>query len=90
MPHTEVWAKPLSDGDWAIALLNRTGEAQPLVLDWANTELKDDTNARAANFGHTTYRMTDAWTGEAAGDTSRPLEVSLAPHDTLVFRLTAN
>ncbi len=86
-PQWEAWAKPLADGEWAIALLNRSGETQRVEIDWASVELKDDTFGHRAEFAQQAYAMTDAWSGAAAGDTRRKLARELAPRDTAVFRL---
>ena len=32
----EIFAKPLSDGSWAVALLNRSSAAQDMTVNWQN------------------------------------------------------
>ena len=86
-PDWEVWAKPLADGGWAIAILNRSGETQRVTLDWGAVELKDDTFGRQTDFAQMHYTLTDAWTGSKQSDTRTPLTREVAPHDTAVFRL---
>jgi alpha-galactosidase len=87
-PEVELWAKPLSDGHWAIAALNRSNMAQPVTIDWMNGELKDDATGHDPAFASRTYRIEDAWSGKPAGDTMTPLARTLDAHDTLVFVLT--
>jgi alpha-galactosidase len=87
MPGLEIWAKPLADGAWAIALLNRGDTAREWRLTWTDYELKDDLNGRRADFARQPFAVTDSWDGKDLGTTAEPLEVHLEPRDTLVFRL---
>ena len=86
-PGLDYWAKPLADGRWAIALLNRGDAPVSARLDWASVELTDALKDKKAGFAKTRYRLTDVWTGQAAGTTAAPLERTVGPHDTLVFTL---
>jgi alpha-galactosidase len=89
-PGLDVWARPLAGGRWAVALLNRGATPQAARIDWAAMGLEDNLKGRRADFAGTTYRLTDAWTGQPAGTTAVPLERTIAPHDTLVFTLDPN
>ena len=71
----------------AVALLNRGDAPRGARIDWAAADLNDALKGRRADFAAITFRLTDAWTGQAAGTTASPLERTLAPHDTLVFTL---
>jgi alpha-galactosidase len=84
----EIWAKPLANDRWAIALLNRSDEPQSIAVDWAHGELRDDLNGRDPAFGSRTYGIENAWTGAAEGTTAQPLQRRVGPRDTLVFTLT--
>jgi alpha-galactosidase len=86
-PGLDVWARPLSGGRWAVALLNRGDTPKDARIDWAAVSLEDNLKGKRADLASTRYRLTDAWTGQAAGTTAAPLERTLAPHDTLVFTL---
>ena len=87
VPGLDYWAKPLADGRWAIALLNRGDTPRTARLDWATADLNDGLKNRQADFRKTRFRLTDVWTGQGAGTTATPLERTIAPHDTLVFTL---
>jgi len=87
MPGFEIWAKPLANGDWAIAFLNRGDKPRAYSLDWSNYELKDDDKGRRADFARESFAIEDSWSGAPAGTTASPLAVEVQPHDTLVFRL---
>ena len=86
-PDYEIWAKPLANDRWAIALLNRSDETQSIAVDWAHGELKDDMHGRDPAFATRTYSIQNAWTGTAEGTTASRLERRVAPHDTLIFTL---
>src|SRR5690606_11129128 len=86
-PEIEVWARPLADDKWAIAVLNRSDTARRHVLDFAAHPLADDLNQKFARIGERHFRLTDAWTGVASGTTRAPLSVTVAPRDTAVFVL---
>ena len=87
VPGLDYWAKPLAGGRWAIALLNRGDTRRAARIDWATADLNDALKSRQADFKKTRFRLTNVWTGQAAGTTATPLERTIAPHDTLVFTL---
>ncbi len=84
----DIWAKPLADDRWAIALLNRSDREQRIAIEWAQDELRDDMHGRDPQFATRTYTLENAWTGKTEGTTETPLERRVAPRDTLVFTLT--
>lgn len=84
----EVWAKPLADKGWAIAILNRSNMAQPVTVDWSRYDLKDDLVQRNAEFGKQLYVVRDLWANRQAGDTSMPLILTLGARDAAIYRLT--
>ena len=84
----EIWAKPLADKGWAIAVLNRSNSAQPTSIDWSRFELKDDQAARQAQFDKLNYTVVDLWEKSAVGDTTKPLTMTIGPRDAKLFRLT--
>ncbi|WP_243921615.1 glycoside hydrolase family 27 protein [Novosphingobium beihaiensis] len=85
---TQVWAKPLAGGDWAVALVNRSDRPAKTGIDWASTPLEDTLNGLFVDFAEQTYGLTDLWTGKSTGTTETPLSVTLAPHDTAIYRLS--
>lgn len=89
-PGIDVWARPLAGGRWAVALVNRGDTLRAARIDWAEVALEDNLKGHRADFGATTYRLTDAWTGQPAGTTATRLERTIAPRDTLVFTLDPN
>ncbi len=84
----DIWAKPLADDRWAIALLNRSDREQRIAIEWAKGELRDDMHGRDPQFATRTYTLENAWTGKTEGTTETLLERRVAPRDTLMFTLT--
>ncbi len=83
----EVWFKPLKDGDWAVAFLNRSTSARKISFDWKNELVSDSLSKREARFDTTTYALRDLWTRRDAGTTARTLSAEIPPHDILMLRL---
>lgn len=82
----DIWARRVGKGDWVVAVLNRVGQTQDITVDWQAYPLRD--RQIYAGLDSKTYALTDVWTGKPAGDTSRPLKLSVKPRDTHVFRLS--
>jgi alpha-galactosidase len=85
----EYWFKPLSNGDWAMMILNRNREAHAVSFDWAHEEVADKLSGALAGFGQVRYDIRDQWTGRAAGNTGKPLRANVPGHDVLLLRLTS-
>ena len=74
----EIWAKELSNGEWAFCALNTSpGEAE-ITIKWEyfGWVLKGKT-----------YALTDLWNKRPAGDTSKHTTIKLSSHDVAFFRL---
>jgi alpha-galactosidase len=85
----QIWFKPLQNGDWAMAILNRGEQTAALTFDWKNEKVEDDLSQRATLFSQRVYRVKNLWTGQALQNTSITLHQDIAAHDTLILRLTA-
>lgn len=83
----ETWIKPLKDGKWAVAFLNRGKQARKITQDWQALQCKDPDFGQELNTGSKTFRLQNLWTGKSAGRTSRTLQAAVAPHDILLLRL---
>ncbi len=83
----EIWFKPLSNGDWAMVILNRSTEGRRVSFDWKSENVTDTLSNRGAGFNTTTYKLRDLWAGRDAGTTERTLSADVPPHDVLMFRL---
>jgi alpha-galactosidase len=84
----EVWIKPLAGGDWGVLFLNRGERTIDYRHDWQKYALLDDISKHEADMKKKTFRWSDLWQGRS-GDTSRALDVKLAPHSAMMLRLKA-
>lgn len=82
----EVWLKPLSNDEWAVMLLNRSNTRAAYHFDWSKKKFNDDFSKRTLDTEKTSYQWVDAWTGKP-GDTSRALDLNMAPHSVTLLRL---
>ena len=83
----EVWFKPLSNSDWAMAVLNRGESPYQLSFDWKREKVSDALSKRDASFDATEYGVRDLWAGRDLGSTKRALSATVPPHDILMLRL---
>jgi alpha-galactosidase len=84
----EVWFKPLSDGSWAMCVLNRNTTPHTFSFDWKNEKVSDDLSKRDAKFDKTTYSLRDLWAKKDLGTTKDILTAEVPGHDVLVLKLT--
>ena len=83
----EVWFKPLTKGDWAMCLLNRSVKAKRVSFNFADESVSDSLSRRDTDFGKILYALRDIWTGKVLGTTNGPLEADIPGHDVLMLRL---
>jgi alpha-galactosidase len=72
----EVWKKPLSDGQYALGLLNRGRDTQELKVNWADIALPRP------------WKVRDLWARADLGVFRGSFTTTLASHQTRVLRLT--
>jgi alpha-galactosidase len=73
----EIWAKELSNKEWAVCVLNTGRTAADLTVEWGRL-----------SFLQGVYDLRDLWAKQAAGDTSKPCTARVEAHDVMLFRLT--
>jgi alpha-galactosidase len=83
----EIWAKPLVNDAWAIAVLNRNDAAKKVKFDWTAEPLEDAQFHRNPEFQNHTYQLRNLLTHSPAGSTAQPLQVTVPGHDVAVYRL---
>lgn len=83
---TELWAKPMAGDEWAVLVLNRSAQRAHYTLDWNRYSISDNLSGRALETGETTYSWRETWTGKS-GDTTKKLELDLAPHGVALLRM---
>ena len=83
---TEVWAGPLSGGDFVVALLNR-GTKNATIS--ANLQLVFESGLQMAESRMSeTFEVRDLWLRSNAGAVSDFLNATVEPHDIRLFRLS--
>jgi alpha-galactosidase len=76
--HFEIWTRELSDGAWAVAVLNTAATPADITVDWS----------RLWMLSGKPFAVRDVWAKTAAGDTRTARTVRIASHDVALFRLT--
>ncbi len=84
----EVWAKPLSNGDWAICFLNRGATAKNVSFDWKENFIKDDFAQRQLDAKKETYKIRDLWAKKDSGTTDAVFKTAVQSHDVVMLRLS--
>ena len=84
---TELWAKPLAHGDWALCLLNRSHAPAHVHLEWSKQPIADGISKTSLD-PKAVYGIRDVWRGKNIGTTTRPLEADVPVVDVLLLRLT--
>jgi alpha-galactosidase len=84
----DAWFKPLENGDWAMALLNREDKPKIIAFNWKRETVRDDHARRNARFDKTVYRIRDLWKHEDLGTTKDILNAVVPGHDILILRLS--
>jgi len=75
----EIWAKQLSNGEWAVCVLNTGSAPARLAVDWRDLSF----------LGEAYYHVTDVWAGKPAGRNEDPWAGTVDPHGVALFRLRA-
>jgi alpha-galactosidase len=84
----DVWFKPLENGDWAMALLNRENKPKTIAFNWKRENVKDEHAQRNARFDKTVYQIRDLWKHEDLGTTKEILNATVPGNDILMLRLS--
>jgi alpha-galactosidase len=83
----EIWFKPLKNGKWAAAFLNRSKSSQKVNFDWNTEMVKDEVFSKDLNAKNTVYKLKNLWTGKSIGTTKKALEATVPSHDILMLQL---
>jgi alpha-galactosidase len=83
----EIWFKPLDQGKWAVAFLNRSLKPQKVNFDWKAEVVKDDIFKKGLNAQQQVYKLKNLWTNKTAGNTKAALSTIVPSHDILMFQL---
>lgn len=83
----QTWFKPLSNGDWAVAFVNRSGTPKQVEFNWQTEVVNDNVFNKQLDAKTNTFKLRDLWTKKEAGTTKKPLKAVLPPHDVIMLRL---
>lgn len=83
----QVWFKPLENGDWAVAVLNRGDKTATFNFDWKAHSVSDELSQRDAQFSTLNYQVKNLWNGQQISTSQQPLQQKIDAHDTLILRL---
>lgn len=77
--HQEIWTKELSNGEFAVCIMNVTDNEREVHAEW-------DRMGHVLGWG-TKYEVSDIWNNGAAGTTEKSFKGSLKSHDVFLLRL---
>lgn len=83
----EVWVKPLSGNNWAVAFLNRSQKPLAVNYNWHNEIVKDTVHERTLDAPRHTYSIGNIWNNKKMGNTDDETVSTVAPHDVLLLKL---
>lgn len=84
----EVWFKPLANGEWAMAALNRNNNDVKFEFRWRHETVKDELTKRSIKFNDEVFAWQDLWNKDNKGTTKDFVKTTLKRHDVLMLRLT--
>jgi alpha-galactosidase len=84
----EIYVKPLSNDDWAVCFLNRSGKPKRVNFNWKDELINDTLFSKTMNAKEHTYKIRNLWTKNNTGDTQKPLSAMLLSHDVIMLKLS--
>jgi alpha-galactosidase len=84
----QIWFKPLSNGEWAMCVVNRSSVPKSVEFNWQSEIVNDELSKRGLHADAIVYRLHDLWTKKDAGTTKKTLKAVVQPHDVLMLRLS--
>ncbi len=84
----EIWVKPLSEGDWAITYLNRGGNDQVVIMNWADENISDPEFGYSMDLDNTRYKIKDIWNEMNLKDTRKASKITVPSEDVVTLRLS--
>jgi len=76
-PGKEIWAKELSNQEWAVCFFNASNNPMPLKVTWGHL-----------SFLNGTYQVRDLWQKKDLGKTGGQFVREIPPHDVVLVKLT--
>lgn len=82
----QIWFKPLQNGEWAACFLNRSSRPRQVYFNWKEEQVTDKLYGYELD-RNKTHRLCNVWTGKTDGNTDKPLNTMLQPHEVIMYRL---
>lgn len=83
----ETWLKPLKDGNWAVAFLNRSIHPRQIDFNWQKEVITDTLSKLSLDASSKPYRIRNAWAAKEQGTTQQSFRTAIPGHDVIVLRL---
>jgi alpha-galactosidase len=83
----EIWFKPLNQGKWAVAFLNRSKSNKKVSFNWKAELVKDEIFHKDLDAKQQVYKIKNLWTNKAAGTSKNALSANVPAHDILLLQL---
>jgi len=83
----EFWFRPLAEGAWAMAVLNRGAEVRQVTFDWTKEDVEDTQSHLRLDLPGAVYRLRDLFERAVMGSTNKPLKIKVPAHDIIIYRL---
>jgi alpha-galactosidase len=83
----QFWFKPLTGGDWAFCILNRSRTDKEYTIDWQDFNFTDTLSVRSTSFDSQVYNIRNLWANQAEGNTAKNKKVVIPAQDVLLYRL---
>ncbi len=83
----EIWAKPLTNGSWAMTFINMSDKVLDLNYDWTTNVVEDLINNRKIETKKHTYDLRDLFLHKNIGNSSKRLKTKIREHDVLMITL---
>ncbi len=83
----ETWLKPLSHGQWAMCVLNRSKTERQIELDWNSYAVTDSLSHQVFNPAAVAYKVKNVWQNKEWGVARNVHKTLLPAHDALLLKL---
>jgi len=84
----EILVKPLSNGNLAVLILNRSDRPQTITYDWAAHIIQDKVSNTDVDFSKTSFKVRDLWAHKDVGTTQKAFKQTIPSHDVVMLKLT--
>jgi len=83
----EIWFKPLTDNNWAMAILNRNTHVKHVDFNWVKENVVDSIFGYKLDTKIDNYNLYDLWKHLERGNTKSPFSAEVQPRDIIMLKL---